>query len=94
MVPGGLLVMSYTTLLMPRIEDLSQPPIEQIFSDQFDSGIIQAVREMGQPVEEIELSFENYALNRGVLAAITIDPQTGRKSGAVPAALGGYADGY
>lgn len=82
------------TLLASRIEGGSSPPIGQFFPDDFDPGVIQAVQDLGQPMDEIPINFDNFALNRGVLAAVTIDPQSGAMSGAVPAALGGSVGGY
>ncbi len=82
------------SLLAPRFEDGLVEIIEQIFPGEFDQEILQAVREMEQPVEEIPLTFDNFALGRGVLAAISIDARTGMISGAVPAVFGGFAAGY
>lgn len=48
---------------------------------------------MGQPVEEIPLTFETFVMGRGILAAITIDPETGQMTGAVPSTLGGTVAG-
>jgi len=82
------------TLLAPRTGDGSQPFIGQFFEGDWDREVLQVVRDLGQPVEEIPLSFDSFALTRGVLATIHIDTQTGAISGAVPAVLGGFADGY
>jgi gamma-glutamyltranspeptidase/glutathione hydrolase len=82
------------TILAPRAADGFQSLIGRFFEDDWDPGVIQAVRDLGQPMEAIPLSFDSFALSRGVLAAICIDPQTGTLSGAVPAVLGGFADGY
>jgi gamma-glutamyltranspeptidase/glutathione hydrolase len=82
------------TLLKPVIEGLDQLPIEQVFSSDFDQDLIQAVRELGQPVEEIPINFVNFADKRGILVGISIDPQNGTLSGAVPSVLGGSVGGY
>lgn len=82
------------SLLAPRFEDGLVEIIEQVFPGELDQEVLQAVREMGQPVEEIPLTFNTYALGRGVLAAISIEARTGKLSGAVPAVFGGFAAGY
>jgi gamma-glutamyltranspeptidase/glutathione hydrolase len=82
------------TLLAPVTEGLDRLPIVQVFEGDFDRDVIQTVRELGQPVEEIPLDFDSYVLNRGILVGITIDPQSGRLYGAVPAVFGGSVGGY
>lgn len=82
------------TLLAPRFEDGSQLPISQFFQGEFDREVLEAVQELGQPIIEITVDFDTFAMNRGVLAAITLDPDSNTMSGSVPAALGGFAAGY
>jgi gamma-glutamyltranspeptidase/glutathione hydrolase len=82
------------TMLNPRIGDLAGKTVEQIFPWDFEPAVIRAVRDLGQEVEEIPLDFDSFALNRGILAAVRLEPGSGRLSGAVPAVLGGFAAGY
>jgi gamma-glutamyltranspeptidase/glutathione hydrolase len=82
------------TLLYPRIEEDSLRLVGQVFPGEFDPEVIQAVRDLGQPVEVIPLNFDAFALNRGILAVIRIDLQTGWMSAVVPAVLDGFASGY
>ena len=82
------------TLLSARFDEDSEYAIGQFFPANFDAATIEAVRDFGQPMEEIPLDFDSMATQRGILAAITIDPQRGTILGAVPAVLGGTANGY
>lgn len=82
------------TLLYPRIDEDSLRSVGQVFPGEFDPEVIQAVRDLGQPVEAIPLNFDTFALNRGILAAIRIDPQSGWMNAVVPAVLDGFASGY
>ena len=81
-------------LLAPHLSSLAEAAVEQVFTGTFDAAHLDAVRALGQPVVEIPLDFESYVMNRGVLAGIRLDPADGSLTGAVPAALGGYAAGY
>ena len=80
--------------LAARFGDGSQPFTAQVFPGDFDPGVIQAVQDLGQPVDELPITFDIFARGRGVLAAIYINPQTGALSGTVPTVLGGFAAGY
>jgi gamma-glutamyltranspeptidase/glutathione hydrolase len=80
--------------LAARFGDGSQPFTAQVFPGDFDPGVIQAVQDLGQPVDELPITFDTFATGRGVLAAIGINPQTGALSGTVPTVLGGFAAGY
>jgi gamma-glutamyltranspeptidase/glutathione hydrolase len=82
------------TILASRFEDGSPLPTGQFFRGEFDRQLLEAVQKLGQPLVEISVDFDTLALNRGVLAAITIDPGEGTLTGAVPAVLGGFAEGY
>jgi hypothetical protein len=81
-------------MLAPIRDNLSQLLNGQFFPGEFDPGVIQAVQDLGQPMQEVPVNFENFSSNRGVLAAISIDPETGALTGAVPVVLGGWAEGY
>jgi hypothetical protein len=51
--------------------------------------LIGVVRDLGQRVEETPVDSQSR-----VLAAVRLEPGSGRLSGAVPAVLGGFAAGY
>jgi hypothetical protein len=69
-------------------------PAAQYFRGEFNHQVLQALTELGQRLDEIAVNFDSFDLNRGVLAAITIDSESGVMLGAVPAVLDGFAAAY
>ena len=79
-------------IMSPQVED--DGILERVLDGTFAPQILQAVQDMGQPVEELPATFDNLILNTGVWIGIEIDQQTGTINGAAPGLLGGYAGGY
>ncbi len=61
--------------------------VGRVAEGEFDVALLDAVRAMGQPVEEL-------ALVRGWWVGIVIDPPTGTLEGTASRLSGGYAEGY
>lgn len=74
-------------------QDLRQTT-ERVEAGQFDPALLQAVRDLGQPVEEFQGSILEKATERGWWIGVSIDPATGQMQGASPLTFGGYAEGY
>jgi gamma-glutamyltranspeptidase/glutathione hydrolase len=68
--------------------------VGRVAEGESDVALLDAVRAMGQPVEELRLPLEELALVRGWWVGIVLNPQTGTLEGAAPRLLGGYAEGY
>ncbi len=68
--------------------------VARVSKGEFDQELLDAVRDMGQPVQELRLPFDDLALVRGWWVGIVIDPETGVLQGGAPRLLGGYAVGY
>jgi len=68
--------------------------VARVSKGEFDHELLDAVRDMGQPVQELRLPFEELALVRGWWVGVIIDPATGALQGGAPRLLGGYAGGY
>jgi gamma-glutamyltranspeptidase/glutathione hydrolase len=70
------------------------PPVEQVAEGQFDFLLLEGVREMGQPVEEVALTMGSFLEHVGYWIGVVIDPKAGTLQGAAPMMLGGTALGY
>jgi gamma-glutamyltranspeptidase len=68
--------------------------VERVAEGQFDPALLDAVRAMGQPVEEVPLTTEHLVKSRGYWVGILIDPERGTLEGAAPTIFGGTAVGY
>jgi len=69
-------------------------PVERVAEGQFDALLLEQVREMGQPVEELALTTDSLLMEVGYWIGVVIDPQAGTLQGAAPMILGGTALGY
>ena len=84
--------MDAPTVLSPS-GDLAQI-VERVSQGDFDEKLLDAVRSMRQPVQVLQLPFEELMLARGWWVGIVIDPETGSLDGGAPQLFGGYVDGY
>jgi len=80
------------TLLSPS-GDLAQI-VERVSQGDFDERLLDAVRVMGQPVQALQLPFEEQMLARGWWVGIVIDPEAGTLDGGGPQLFGGHVEGY
>jgi gamma-glutamyltranspeptidase/glutathione hydrolase len=69
-------------------------PIERVAEGQFDALLLQQVREMGQPVEELALTTDSLLMDVGYWIGVVIDSDTGALQGAAPMILDGTVLGY
>ena len=68
--------------------------VERVAQGAIDRTVLDTVRSMGQPVEELPPTAENLVMARGYWVGIAIDPETGILTGAAPLIFDGGAAGY
>jgi gamma-glutamyltranspeptidase/glutathione hydrolase len=67
--------------------------VERVAEDEFSSILLEDVRRMGQPIEVLEMTFENIIATRGLWIGVKIDPVNGSLLGSAPVILDGYVAG-
>jgi len=79
------------TLLMPDVR--GDEIVETVVEGGYGTAVVEGVRDMGQPLEEVNLTFNETILSRGFWVGIRIDTKSGDLSGGAPGLLGGFALG-
>jgi gamma-glutamyltranspeptidase/glutathione hydrolase len=68
--------------------------VEQVAARDFPTDVPEAVKALGQPVQELPSGELKLQLAKGTWVVILIDPQTDTLEGGAPRTFGGYAAGY